>query len=119
MKDNIDNPLKNLSMYRFENFFKTYYDKDDKVNFYNILKNISIYPAEDNTIDDEYIFKENDTWAYISYKFYGTTDLWWLVCEYNRIFNVLETPENGTKLRILKSDYVYKVLEELKTQINR
>jgi nucleoid-associated protein YgaU len=119
MSEKLINPLKTLSLYRFENFFNVFYDEDAKINFYNLLKNITIYPAEDNTVDLEYIFKENDTWPYISYKFYNTPDLWWLICEYNRIYNPLEQPENGTKLKILKSDYVYKVLEELKLQLNR
>jgi hypothetical protein len=119
MKDNIKNPLKTLSIFRFENFFNVFYDEENKINFYNILKNITVYPANDNTIDDEYIFKENDNWPVISYKFYNTSDLWWLICEYNRIYNPIEQPENGTILRILKPEYVYKVLEELKSQLSK
>lgn len=119
MNDGIQNPLKNLSVYRFENFFNVYNDDETKTTFYNILKNISVYPANDNTIDIEYQTKEGDTWPYISYKFYSTTDLWWLVCEYNRISNPIDFPENGTTLKILKSDYVYVVLNELKKQLNR
>jgi hypothetical protein len=119
MTEKIENPLTNLSIFRFENFFNVYYDEENRINFYNILKNITVFPANDNTIDDEYIFKENDTWPYISYKFYNTLDLWWIICEYNKIYNPLEQPENGTKLRILKPEYVYRVLQELKFQINR
>jgi len=119
MNDGIQNPIKNLSIYRFENFFNVYNDVETKTTFYNILKNITVYPANDNTIDHEYQIKEGDNWPYISYKFYNTTDLWWLVCEYNQISNPIEIPENGKMLKILKSDYVHIVLNELKKQLNR
>jgi hypothetical protein len=46
-------------------------------------------------------------------------DLWWLICTYNQIQNPVTRPEPGTKLKILKSEYVSVVLSELNKQINR
>jgi hypothetical protein len=118
MNDPIKNPLL-LSLYQFENFFKVYQDSDTGNFFYNILKNVSVFPANDKSIEDEYIVKPDDTWVYISYKQYNTIDLWWLVMEYNRINNPTIFPEVGTTLKLLKSGYVYSVISELNRQFNQ
>jgi hypothetical protein len=118
MINKIDNPDKKISTFRFENFFNVYNDSNG-YNFYNILKSINIISFDDKDIEDEYIVKNNDTWYYISYKYYNTMDLWWLVCEYNQIKNPTKIPEVGTKLKLLKSQYVYPVILELKNQLDR
>ena len=118
MNDPITNPAK-ISLYQFENFFKVYQDSDTGSSFYNILKNVSVFPANDPAVEDEYIVKPHDTWVYISYKQYNTMDLFWLVCEYNGIKNPTIFPEIGTKLKLLKSGYVYSVISELNRQFNQ
>jgi hypothetical protein len=107
----------NLSVYRFENFLNTYTDENG-YNFYNLLRSINIFPAEDSSIEDEYFVELNDTWLLISYKYYGTIYLWWLVCEYNRIDNPTNTPEPGTKIKLLKRDLVWNVISYLNKQNN-
>jgi hypothetical protein len=109
--------LPNLSLYRYENFFNIYQDKD-QTKFYNLLRSINIFPAQDSSVEDIYYVEPNDTWINISYKYYNTVYLWWLVCEYNRITNPLEMPELGTKLKLLKSQYVWPIITELNKQIN-
>ena len=109
MNSPIQNPLA-ISLYRFENFFKVYQDSDTGNLFYNLLKNVSVFPANDDSVEDTYTVKHEDTWAYISYKQYNTMDLWWLVCEYNGITNPTQFPEIGTTLKLLKSGYVYSVI---------
>lgn len=116
--ENLENPNK-ISSYRFENFFKVYEDKQNKNLFYNILKNIKIEKTNDDQYEDEYITKPNDTYPNISYKYYNTIDLWWLICEYNGVKNPVKKIETGTKLKILKSEYVYIVIRELLNQLNR
>lgn len=118
MDTQIANPL-NLSTYRFETFFKVYQDSDTNQLYYNILKNVNILAANDNTVEDAYTVAPHDTWVYISYKYYKTIDLWWLVCEYNGITNPTQMPEVGTTLKLLKAGYVYNVLSELYSQFNR
>lgn len=115
--EEVTNPQK-LSLYRFENFFKVFQDDIEGNLFYNILKNVSIFPANDTSIEDEYIVRPHDTWVYISYKQYNTIDLWWLVCEYNQIQNPTDFPEPGTKIKLLKSNYVHAVISELTRQFN-
>lgn len=129
MKQNDFKDLPDLSIYRYENFFNIYKDENDN-KFYNLLRSINIFPAQNTSIEDEYIVQINDTWLLISYKYYGTMYLWWLVCEYNRAsgffsstsysqgLNPTLIPEPGTKLKLLKKDYVSVVISSLNKQIN-
>ena len=118
MKQKDVTELPNLSMYRYENFFNLYKD-NDSFYFYNILRNISLFPAENSEVEDVYDTTFNDTWVLISYKYYNTIDLWWLVCAYNQIENPVKMPPPGTQLKLLKSRYVASVLSELNKQISR
>jgi hypothetical protein len=87
--------------------------------FYNILRNINLFPAQNSEVEDDYNTTFNDTWLLISYKYYNTIDLWWLVCAYNQIKNPVKMPPPGTQLKLLKPKYVATVLSELNKQINR
>jgi hypothetical protein len=117
MKQNEYPDLPSLSMYRYETFFNVYTDDND-FKFYNILKNISIFPSENSEAEDVYYVKPIDSWTYISYKQYNTPDLWWLVCEYNQIQNPMDFPEPGTKLKLLKPVYVSYIISEINKQIS-
>lgn len=109
--------LPKLSIYRYENFFNIYNDKKSDVRFYNMLRNINVFPADNSVVEEDYVLQYGDNWATISYKVYNTIDLWWLVCAYNQIQNPIEMPDAGTVLKILKSEYVGVVLNELTKQI--
>jgi hypothetical protein len=109
--------LPNLSIYRYENFLNIYNDTDG-TRFYNLLRSINIFPATDSSVEEQYQVKLNDTWLLISYKYYGTIYLWWLVCEYNRITNPTIQPEAGTTIRLLKNQYVSTIISSLNKQIN-
>lgn len=109
--------LPQLSVYRYENFFNIYNDADGQ-RFYNLLRSINVLPANDSSLEDQYHVQGNDTWIYISYKYYGTMYLWWLVCEYNRINNPTVQPEPGTIIKLLKPNYVWAVLTNLTNQVN-
>ena len=118
MKQQDFNDLPDLSIYRYENFLNIYLDGDQN-KFYNLLRSINIFPANDTSVEDEYTVGLNDTWILISYKYYGTIFLWWLVCEYNRIQDSTKLPEPGTKIKLLKRNYVSSVISNLEIQINR
>jgi hypothetical protein len=117
MKQSDFKDLPDLSVYRYENFLNIYTDTDDN-RFYNLLRSINILPANNSSAEDEYDVELNDTWILISYKYYGTIYLWWLVCEYNRIQDASKMPEAGTRIKLLKKDLVAPVLSNLIKQIN-
>jgi hypothetical protein len=117
MKQSDFTDLPDLSFYRYENFFNIYKDSD-QTKFYNLLRSINVFPANDSSVEDEYDVQPDDTWISISYKYYKSVFLWWLVCEYNQIKNPTVMPEFGTKLKLLKSQYVWSIINELNRQIN-
>jgi hypothetical protein len=112
--------LSTISSYRYENFFNIYADpKNNNELFYNVLVGINIVPANNEVVDEDYYIKPRDTWINISYNYYKTMDLWWLICVYNQIMNPLEMPEIGTRIKLLRTNYVGTVLNELKRQIEK
>lgn len=110
--------LPKLSTYRYENFFNIYED-DYKNKYYNLLRAINIFAANDSSAEQEYLVQSGDTWVYISYLFYNTMDLWWIVCEYNQIKDPTKLPEAGKKIKILKTQFVWPVISEINRQLNR
>src|SRR5574344_393833 len=59
---------------------------------------------------DFYKISAGDSWASISYKFYNTTDLWWIICKFNNTNNPNIIPNIGTTLMIPKKEFVEFVL---------
>lgn len=118
MKQSEFTDLPKLSLFRFENFLNIY-NEPNGMRYYNLLRAINLFPANNTEVEDSYTVAYNDTWHLISYKNYNTMDLWWLVCDYNQIKNPVSMPEPGTQLKILKSGYVYRIIQELNKQISR
>lgn len=119
MKQNQFADLPKLSLYRFENFFNIYQDSNNTFKYYNIIKGINLFPANNTSAEDSYVVKYSDSWLSISYQYYNTQDLWWLVCIYNQIEDPTSMPESGTTIKLLKASYVSKVIDELNKQVSR
>lgn len=59
---------------------------------------------------------DNDDWLdTIAFKVYGSPALWWIIAIVNNISNPFEDLETGNILRILKPNYIYNILKEIKT----
>jgi len=114
----INNPTKKLPYTRFEKFLNTYQDEEGFI-FYNLLRTISILPANDSSVEEDYDVKPKDTWVFIAYKYYDNMNLWWLVCEYNQIKDPTKMPTPGSKLKLLRPEFVNSVISELNRQIKR
>ena len=110
--------LPTISGYRYENFFNIYTD-DNGFKFYNLLCVVNLFPASNSNAEDDYVVRYHDTWALISYQYYNTMDLWWLVCAYNQIQNPVKRPAPGTVLKLLKSDLVSTVITNLNKQLSQ
>jgi hypothetical protein len=118
MNQNNITDLPSVSIYRYENFLNVYLDNNG-FYFYNLLRSINLFPANNSDLETPYDVSYGDTWGLISYKFYNTMDLWWLVCAYNGIQNPVKMPTGGTQIKILKTNFVGVVLSELNKQINQ
>lgn len=119
MKQENFQDLPYISSYRYENFFNIYTDAKNNEKFYNVLRSINVFPANNQNVEEDYYIKPHDTWYKISYYYYNTADLWWLVCTYNQIMDASKMPESGSVIKLLRPQYVGYILQELKMQINR
>jgi hypothetical protein len=119
MKQNQFPDLPKLPYYRYENFFNIYKDSDSNFNYYNLIRSINLFPANDTSLEESYAIKFSDSWVSISYNYYNTIDLWWLICSYNQIKDPTKMPESGTIIKILKAHYVSTIMDELNKQISR
>ena len=106
--DNYDKLPSNM----YENIFKLGFDNNHP--YYNILKTITI----PNNLNDDLFFiikpLPNDTWTNLSYLYYDTINLWWLIALLNNVFNPFKMP---TTLKILKTEYLDMVLNAIHSQL--
>lgn len=101
-----------LSPNLYENIFKIGFDNTHP--YYNILKTI-VMPKDLNDNLFEFINPlPNDTWTNLSYLYYNTINLWWLIAITNNVFNPFEMPST---LKILKPEYLDAVLGEIQSQL--
>jgi hypothetical protein len=106
-----------LTEYQYENFFKLYLSENNQY-FYN-LQSFAVYFLDE--IDPltyyEIQVDRSIPWTAISYNEYRTIDLWWLIAVVNKIYNPLEFPEAGSKLKILYPEYVRSVITRIKNEL--
>ena len=62
----------------------------------------------------ELIVAEGDRWDLLSYRNYGTTELWWLIAIFNNVVDPFETMQVGQILTIIQPEYLQEVLLALR-----
>jgi hypothetical protein len=105
---------------RYENIFNMYqFDTDNKDTyvFYNILSKISIPANLDSNIYEYYIVDAEMPLTNLSYKFYKTQHLWWLIMITNGIKNPVKLINSGSVIKIIKPDYLGSVYSSIKQKI--
>ena len=116
-QNNIDE-LDNLAPSRYENIFRMFM-KDSKY-YFNILRrvNINLNDAASETYTVTKVRFETP-WTTISYRAYGTTDLWWLIYLENKesFNNPVDLVPGGTTLKIIKHLYLRSVIDEIESEL--
>ena len=109
--------LSRLSDFQYENFFKMYLTEDSQY-FYNLLS-FTVYVLDEMDPSTYYEIRMDRPmpWTAISYNEYRNIDLWWLIMVINKIYNPMEFPQSGTKLKILYPQFVRAVLTKLKNEL--
>lgn len=116
MKRNKIKELKKINSNFYENIFNVY--QEDGFYYYNLYNTVSIDTENiDPNLYTEHIFSIGDYWTLLSYKYYGTVNLWWILCVANNIQNPLDLPEVGTKLKILNSEVVSDIIQSIITNV--
>ena len=71
-------------------------------SYYNLHRGLR-FDNVDKMSPDQYSLyeiKETDAWTIISYKFYKTIELWWLICKFNGIRNPIKELIPGKVIKI-------------------
>jgi len=104
--------LNNISQLRLMNILQ---DREDSIKFMNIFRSYSINTSiESKTVFyDMYSVDNDDWWDTISYKFYDTPLLWWIVAIMNNVVNPFEELVEGTEIKILRKEYLYNILSDI------
>lgn len=109
---NIKNKTVEITSENYENIFNVYTDEND-FYYYNLLKKVDFPIDLDSDVYDYYQVSTIDTYPSISYKFYKSVTLWWLICAANHIDDPMALPAAGTILKIIKPFYVQTILTKL------
>ncbi len=107
-----------ITSFDFERYLSTYETTDGFIVYdLSLAVHIDLETIND-TLFDFYHVTQSDSWTTISYKFYNTIKLWWLVvkCNSDVIDNPLVMPPPGTKIRVAKSALVQNILTTLNNQ---
>lgn len=117
MKQNSFSDLPRLKADNFENIFNIYTDKDDRY-FYNLLQTVAFPQNLPEGYFDSYNIVYGDTWPFISYKTYNTTNAWWIILLANNIKNPITTLTPGTRIKIPKMQVAKLIIAQIQSQSN-
>lgn len=99
------------------NMFNVYPKVENGIThlIYNLNRGLTITGVKDIPAIylDYHTVKEGETLNIISYKWYGTISLWWVIAKINNIVDATQTLEAGRSLYILKLDAVNTILNTL------
>lgn len=92
---------------------------DDVLNntyYLNIFRSYILSTSQLNNSSFYDLYEvDNSEWLdSISFKVYGTPNLWWVIAIVNNVVNPFEDVYGGKVLRILKNSYIYNILKEVK-----
>lgn len=105
--------LNNTTHLKMFNILKDLETNEYVQNIFNAyLLNDGIFGQ--NTYFEYYEVEEEDWWDNISYAVYGTPNLWWVIAIINKVVNPFEFLNQGDAIIILKSEYIYDFLKEVK-----
>lgn len=84
-------------------------------SYFNISKTIIFNNVEFIEPENfyQYQLKETDTWTGISFKYYKTYKLWWLICKFNDIKNPFRQIIPGKIIKIPSLQLMQTVLSQL------
>ena len=101
-----------LNLYDYANIFSIFTDADG-YSYYDLLNNLVIQGDIDPVLYDEIFYNETTSWYELSYKYYGTTRLWWTILIANNVVNPFTEVKTGTRIKILKKEVISEILSNI------
>lgn len=103
-------------------------DKNDMARMFNVVQrgqnsyfNISRTLSFKNVDNippkyyNNYMVTQKDSWTNISFKFYRTHKLWWIICKFNNVSDPFNFLEPGKVIKIPKEELVNSIIQQLGT----
>jgi hypothetical protein len=111
----LDIPDIRHNSYDFANLFNVYTGSNGNY-FFNINRTLYVTGGNDMmpSVYSLYMVQYGDTWTNISYTYYGTIELWWIICKFNDVYNPVSLPVEGTKIKIPTIDVVQSIIDNIK-----
>lgn len=103
------------STYNLANLFNVNTDNDGNT-MYNLNDNIVI-EFGDNSTNNRILHTVgiNDSWYSISYRYYGTVELWWTILKINNITNAFIQPVPGQVITLISPSVITSVVSGMKS----
>lgn len=88
----------------------------DKKSYYNITKTINFINIDKISSSAYMLYQvlDNDTWTNLSFKFYNTYKLWWLLCKFNNIQNPFTDLTAGKLIKVPTQKLVQNILSAIR-----
>ena len=83
--------------------------------FFNLNEGVQIDIGEyiDPYLIGEHIVKSGENLKLISFKYYQSTEYWWILAKINHIEDVFSELEAGQKIYILSVDFINRIYQEI------
>ncbi len=103
--------LSNVSYLKLFNLLKD----TDGTKYMNIWRSYELNSAvtDESVYYISYEVSDDDWWDNISYYYYETPFLWWIIALMNDVQNPFEELEAGTNIKILREEYLYQLIKEI------
>lgn len=85
---------------------QSYFNISKTINFQNLDKVPTNYYKS-------YTVKEFDNWPNLSYKFYNTIKLWWILCKFNQVVDPFQDLIVGSVIKIPNKEFILEILDSL------
>lgn len=97
---------------RLENLFTVSLDTNGNY-FFNLTESIQFDDDIPSEILGRYVVEGRLSWHTISYKIYGTSNLWWALLAVNKTFSPMILPEVGASIYFIEKGTLVSILEKM------
>lgn len=111
-RNDIQDIQEQIFLQNYENLFNVYATTNGDY-FYNILRKVNIPEEISGDFFTWYDVSEGDTWTLLAHRFFGDVKLWWIICLANHVYNPLEFPKAGSRLKIFTNNVTQNILMDL------
>lgn len=90
-------------------------EDENNVKLQNVWRSYSLNElvTDETVFYQTYEINDDDFWDNISYLYYDSPNLWWVLCIMNNVENPFEEIEAGQETKVLRENYLYQLIKEM------